>query len=118
MKQSLRDLSAAASDQFSYLIVYAPNFPADDQTTADLECERLLGMLREVAGRAASTPKKQWLELAIIEVEQARMALRANQASAANDLFHSAEDHFKAYLSGKQAKATFVVGPDGGVEPA
>jgi hypothetical protein len=116
MKQSIKDLSAAATDQFSYLIVYAPEFPPDDQTTSDRECDRLLGMLREIEGRAASTPKKQWLTLAITEVEQACTALRADQASAANDLFHSAEEHFKAYLTGKRAQATFVADPDGGVE--
>lgn len=118
MKRSIRDLSTAASDQLSYLIVYAPEFPAEDQTTADRECERLLEVLREIAGRAASTPKRQWLVLAIAEVEQARGALRAGEPSAANDLFHSAEEHFKAYLSGRRAAPSFVAGPDGGVERA
>jgi len=73
-------------------------------------------MLLEIKSRAADTPKKQWLTLAIAEVEQARAALSTSDASGANGLLHEAEDHFSAYLSGKRAKATFIGGPDGGVE--
>jgi len=118
MKRSLRALTTAAADHFSYLIVYAPDFPREDKTDVGREYGRLLEMLREIEGRAADTPKKQWLRLAIVETEQARDAHRARDATTANDLLHSAEEHFKAYLSGKRGSPGFIAGPDGTIEPA
>ena len=116
MKRSLKDLTNAASDHFSYLIVYAPDFPREDQTNTDRESERLLAMLREIEERSAETPKKQWLRLSINEAEDAREKFRVNEPVPANRLLHSAEEHFKAYLSGKQGKVSFVVGPNGATE--
>jgi hypothetical protein len=116
MKRSLKDLTAAAADHFSYLIVYAPEFPKEDQTDADCECGRLLEMLREIEARAAETPKKQWLRLTIKETEDARERFRAEDAGGANDMLHSAEEHFKAYLSGKRERGSFIAGPDGTIE--
>jgi len=116
MKRSVRDISASAADRFSYIIVYAPDFPSEDQTNADQQCGRLLDDLRELESRAAETPKKQWLLLTLTEVEQARLAFREGDVSAASSLLQSAEGHFKAYLSGKRAKASFIAGPDGTIE--
>lgn len=116
MKRSLKDLTTAVGDHFSYLIVYAPEFPKEDRTDADRECGRLLEMLREIERRAGNTPKKQWLRLSITETEQARESLAAADLPAANSLLHSAEEHFKAYLSGKRSRASFIAGPDGAVD--
>ena len=116
MKRSLRDLTAAAADHFSYLIVYAPELPNEDQADADSESGRLLEMLREIEARAAETPKKQWLRLSIKETEDARERFRAGDLGGANGLLHSAEEHFKAYLSGKRDKGSFIAGPDGTIK--
>jgi hypothetical protein len=116
MKRSLKDLTAAAADHFSYLIVYAPEFPKADQTDAEREGQRLLEMLREIEERAAETPKKQWLRLCIKETEDACERFRADDVGGANDLLHSAEEHFKAYLSGKRDKPGFIAGPGGTIE--
>lgn len=116
MMRSMKGLTAAAADHFSYLIVYAPEFPKEDQTDADRECGRLLEMLGEIEQRAADTPKKQWLTLSIKETDDARERFRANDPSGANDLLHSAEEHFRAYLVGKRAAPGFVAGPDGTIE--
>jgi hypothetical protein len=116
MMRSLKGLTAAAADHFSYLIVYAPDFPKEDETDAERECGRLLDMLREIGRRAADTPKKQWLLLSIKEMEEVRAKLGANDAAAANDLLHSAEEHFKAYLTGKRGTARFLAGLNGAAE--
>jgi hypothetical protein len=110
------DLTGAAADHFSYLIVYAPDFPAEDKTDAGRECEHLLGMLHEIEERAGDTPKKQWLKLAIAETVQARSAFASNDSTAANNLLHAAEEHFRAYLTGKRVRPSFIAGPDGAVE--
>ncbi len=112
----MKDLTGAAADHFSYLIVYAPEFPAEDATDVNRECQRLLGMLQEIEQRAGDTPKKQWLKLAITETVQARDAFASNDATMANDLLHAAEEHFRAYLAGKQARPSFIGGPDGTIE--
>jgi hypothetical protein len=116
MMRRLRDLTSAAADHFSYLLVYAPEFPEEDATDGEQECDRLLAMLRDIDGRTTATARRQWLRLAIKEVEDAREGFRSKSPEVANNLLHSAEEHFKAYVSGRRGRVSFLAGPDGTVE--
>lgn len=112
-KIPLRELTAEVRDFFSYLIVYTPDFPAEDDTSVEKEFRRLLDGLREIHDRVADIPKKRWIGLAIQEVKEAEAAYLSGDERTGNTLLHSAEEHFKNYLEGKRATTTFVVDADG-----
>jgi hypothetical protein len=99
--------------RLNYMVVYAPDFPAEDCTSTEREISRALAALQEFREGIERPETAGLLNLVRIEIEQARDSFATGDAKEGRRLLQSAEEHFKEALRGKQKSATFIAGPSG-----
>ena len=103
-------------DRFSYIEIYAPRFPEEDQTTLQREFDELRNDLLEIAAKTRTKSRQTWLNLALRETESAFLGyLRGDEDSGCKSV-QRAHEHFKKYVRREPTKARFLVGPDGTTE--
>lgn len=100
-------------DQLIYNETYAPNYPAEDQTSLEHEERRLIDWLSEVAKASRVDIVKSNVALAKSAVEEACALIRSGRVDEGQKAFGSAKGYVQGALSRKQAKVAFIAGPAG-----
>jgi hypothetical protein len=98
---------------FSYILLGAPDFPAEDETDVDKEIARLLEQLAGLREHIQDVERRDWIDLAMGEVKQARRLFQAGDESVGKRELTAAEEHFKSWVARTRAEPAFVVDPDG-----
>jgi len=111
--KDLRDRVSETRDLFAYLIVYAPELPAEDRTTLDAEIAMVRDNLGEIADHLSKSAHREWLNLALREVDEAKAAFEAGAPDKGIQLLQAAEGHFLNLLRNKSSRPEFVVDPGG-----
>lgn len=101
------------TDQLAYMRAYASRFPEEDGTSTENEFERLMAMIRVFEGTFSGD--RQWLTLAISEIEQARVAYGEGNESGGEKLLTAAVEHFKMGTTGKRPRTAYIVTPEGNI---
>ena len=109
----VRKVAVRASGLFSYILLYAPRFPEEDQTDTKLQCDKLVALLEQLRARTKSEDNLLWLRLAVDEVGEALEKYEAGDEDGGAAAIQKAQDHFKGYVQGRTTKVTFVAGPGG-----
>jgi hypothetical protein len=112
-REQLYYLRSRILDEMAYILVYAPNFPAEDETT--LERKRDETLLRMSEHRAALQADDQltWHRLAEQEFASAINAFISGDGPTGCSQLQQAEEHFRRSFKPKKIRPNFIVGPDG-----
>jgi hypothetical protein len=107
------------SDQLSYNLVCAPNYPAEDKTSLDREEQRVNAWLADALRDAARMEDViGWLQLAEKSVQLAFQHHRNHDETAACKAFENANEYLRNAAKRKLHKIDFVAKFDGGIERA
>jgi hypothetical protein len=111
--EDLASLLRRTEDQFSVILIYAPDeFPSEFRSLEQEFCELVEGV-RDAQDRLRSKEKQQWLSLCLKELSETLDLYKSGQDFKAAMFLQLAEEHFDDALSGKKIKPAFAVGPDG-----
>lgn len=102
-------------DRLSYVLLYAPEFPKEDDTTVEKEFDLLLKEVELLWNSIQDVERRRWLDLMSRELSEARGAFLRGDPTAGSVLVEAAEERLANWRSSKQMKATFVVDSSGGV---
>ena len=116
MSRSNVNYAARTLELFAYILLYAPDFPPEDETRTEGEFAKLLDHLQSIRSDTRYPRATQWLDLAILECQDSLSAFSGRDTERGLDLVQSSEQHFRDYLRRRTLKPQFVVGPDGSVE--
>jgi hypothetical protein len=112
----LADRVARVDELLSYILLFAPAFPEDHETTVEEQVDRLLKALQELSGDLQDVERRRWLELAGQEVVEARACFLSGRPDDGRALIESARDHFNNWRKQKSKRPAFLVGPGGETE--
>jgi hypothetical protein len=109
------ELRNRLADQYTYVLLHAPDFPPEDETNLETEFAALLQMLDELNAQTRTVEQRQWLKIARIEAEEARAAFGAGDHHRGCVLIQQSEEHVRNRFTKKAIRPTFVVNPSGDV---
>ncbi len=110
---TLAELKSRASEVFSSIIVFCPDFPPAAQTSAPKKFEQLTDIINRLSEKVRSDDGKQWLRICLQEIQQAWKAYEDDDRKKGKDLMQRAEEHFKNAFSKNPPTARFIVGDSG-----
>jgi hypothetical protein len=110
---TLAQLKSTASDTFSFIIGYCPNFPPSTKTNTSREFEELTGMLDAILEKTRSNVARQWLRICLQEVHESWKHYENQDRKKGIDLLQRAEEHFKDAFANRSPAARFVAGDSG-----
>ncbi len=114
--QEISNLTSRVLETLAFIKVYAPDFPAEDETTIYKEFSKLFELLQSIAKLLTNTDGRRWVDLTLQETRDALRAFDEGHEDGALHLVHSAEDHFRSYVAGRRFKPGFQVTQEGNVE--
>ena len=112
-KADLRSQVGRLRDRLSYVLLYAPDFPAEDRTTLSQEFKHLLADVHQLWSRVQDASRRKWLDLLAAELVEARQCFERGDSRGACGLIQSAEERLADWFSNTRSRPTFVVDPDG-----
>jgi hypothetical protein len=110
---TIAELKGRASEVFSSIIVFCPNFPPAAQTNAAKKFEQLNGIIDRALEMVRCDDARQWLRICLEEIEQSRKHYEEGDRKKGMDLIQRAEQHFKQAFATKGKAVRFVAGPSG-----
>ena len=113
-KRRPSELERIVSDAMSYVLIYAPDFPDEDQTTTEAEFDRLLADCKRLWNGIQDVQRRRWLDLIGKELVEARQRYLSGDEHTGRQLLESAQQHFRAWCERKAMSPTFIVDPSGG----
>ena len=110
---ALRAQVGRLRERLSYVLLYAPIFPPDDQTSVSQEFERLLTETRLLWNGVQDVERRHWLDLLAAELLEARECFVQGDTLGGCRLIQSAEERLADWFSNKRSRPTFVVDSNG-----
>lgn len=105
-------------DRLSYVLLYAPDFPAEDATSVEQEFDKLLGQVHALWNEIQDLDRRRWLDLLGRELVEARAAFLEGDTKKGCSLIESAEERLANWRSRKKMRPSFIAGPAGDVKKA
>lgn len=100
-------------DRLSYTLLYAPDYPEEDQTSLDKEEQQIQKTLSDVIRSVQRVDFEDWLLLSSTTVKTAFAKFRVKQNREARKDVEIAIEHLKCALAQKPRGARFISAPDG-----
>jgi hypothetical protein len=110
---SQRQSGRAVLDQFSYVIVYAPDFPEEDATSIEQELSGLADGVKQLRQRSQDETSIHWLGLALADIERARESFVEGCSDAGSLHLQTARDYVRRAFDKKRAAVRFVTDEQG-----
>jgi hypothetical protein len=104
---------ATLGDRLSYVLLYAPDFPREDETTVEHEFDKLVEQVHTLWKEVQDVERRGWLDLLGRELVEAKAAFVEGDTKKGACLIQSAEERLASWHSRKRVRSTFIVGPDG-----
>ena len=101
------------TDQLSYNLLYAPDYPAEDYTNLEKEAEQIRLWLNKVIKFTQRENVGYWLRLADSTIILAFSKFREKENQAGRKEIETAIQYLKNALSKRQLKAGFLSYPEG-----
>ncbi len=98
---------------FGYMILSAPDFPAEDETDLDKEFVRLFDLLAEANAMTKNEDKRRWIAMALQESMDALAFFKSGNEGEGLKVLQSASARFDNVTMGKKHVVNFIVGADG-----
>lgn len=110
----LDSLASEVLDLLGYLIVCAPELPAEDETSLSKEFGRLTGLIEGIRERIGGDDRRQRLALVLVELRDALSSFESGCDTQATSQLELAERHFREAWEGRTAPGRiFAVDGDG-----
>lgn len=100
-------------DRLSYLLLFAPDFPAEDETSLEREHDELQLELHDYETAFPKAKEHPLYALVLHELESAFALYRDGDTWAASKQIQVASERFKQTFHGSRPRVHFVAGPDG-----
>jgi hypothetical protein len=107
------ELKNGASDRFSSILLFCPNWPPLAQTSTTEKFTQLIGFIDTIVEHTKSNEAKQWLRICLQEVRQSWKSYEDGNLLKGKDLIQQAEEHFENAFSKKPIEARFIAGRSG-----
>jgi hypothetical protein len=98
---------------FGYMILSAPNFPAEDETDVDKEFVKLFELLAKASAITKNADKRQWIDITVRESNEALGLFKIGKDDEGLKVLQSASFRFDNVTQGKKHVVNFIVGADG-----
>src|SRR5688572_20863581 len=108
-REQLHHLRSRILDKLSYLGVYAPALPAEDETTLSEQRDALITMMAEHRSTLRSEDQSSWHRLAEEELPTAFEAYSSGDDRRGSDQIQRAEEHFRRSFKPKRIKPDFII---------
>ena len=108
------ELRNELAELYSYILLYAPEFPEEDQIDLEQAFARLYELLDDLLAQTQAGDQEKWLRVARLEAQEAHKAFGAGDDLEGARIIQRSEEHLGNRFTKKQIRPTFVVDPDGG----
>jgi hypothetical protein len=115
-RQEIGDLTTSVLETLAFIMLYAPDFPQEDQTSTENEFSKLFDLLQSVSKLVKDADRRRWIDLVLQETQDALVAFTDGREDDAFRLLNSAQDHLRSYINDRKLTPSFLSNPDGGVE--
>jgi hypothetical protein len=112
-REQLHNLRSKILDKMAYVLVYAPNFPAEDRTSLQQCRDRLTAMTSEHRASVRTDDQLKWHRIAEQELDDAFNAFAAGDTHRGCSQIQRSEEHFRKSFKAKPIRPNFVVAMDG-----
>ena len=112
-KTTLRELKTRASEIFSSILLFCPNFPPMAQTNTAKKFAQLIDVIEAVLDEITDEGSINWLRIALKEANQSRKAYDEGNRNRGVDLIQQADEHFNNAFSKKVMAPRFTAGESG-----
>ena len=112
--RTLDDLVGRIRDRLSFVLLYAPSFPAEDQTSVAQETEQLLRDVKSLWSRVQDVERRRWLDLLAQEILDARDHFERGDPDRGCSLIQAAEERLQSWQRRTRLEASFI-GTSGGI---
>jgi hypothetical protein len=112
-REQLYYLRSEILDNMAYVLVNAPEFPEEDQTSLERERERITGRLSKHRSTLRTEDQLTWHSLAEQEIAAAFGAYSSGDEHTGCRQLQQAEEHFRRSFKPKKIRSDFVVGTGG-----
>src|ERR1700743_3019738 len=103
----LGELKNRASEVFSSIIVFCPDFPPAAQTSAVKKFDQLTDVVDRAMEKVRNVDAKQWLRICLREIQESQKSYQDGDHRKGKDLMQRAEQHFKQAFAKKRITARF-----------
>ena len=103
-------------DALAYVLLYAPDFPVEDETSVEAEFDTLLEKVRGLWAEIQDADRRKWLDMLGRELVEARGAFLGGDPEGGRHLVESAQERLRAWSSKRRRQANFIANSDGGIE--
>ncbi len=110
---TLGELRGRATELFSSILVFCPNFPPAAHTTTAKKFEELEDVIRAVLERTRSQDGKHWLRVSQQEVQESRKFYEGGDRKKGRQKIQRAEEHFGNAFAKKEIAPRFIAGSSG-----
>jgi hypothetical protein len=107
------DLRNELAQLYSYILIYAPDFPEEDQIDLTAAFTQLFQRLDRLFAQTRGDHQKRWLQVARTEAEEAFRAYSSGEDHAGAQIIQLSEEHVRNRFTKKAIRPTFLVGPGG-----
>jgi hypothetical protein len=107
-KVSVEANKGKASDSFSYILVFCPNFPPATRSTTKKAFEDLINQIDVIMRGSCKETTKQWLRICLTDIRQSWKSYDEGNIREGRKLIQRAEEHFNNAFSKKSMEARFV----------
>ncbi len=114
-REQLHYLRSRILDKMAYVLVYAPDFPAEDRTNLHQCQDQLAAMTSEHRASLRTEDQLKWHRIAEQELDDAFNSFTAGDGHRRCSQIQRAEEHFRKSFKAKKIRPNFVVGTDGQV---
>lgn len=113
MNTELKALYQEASDFFTYVKLYAPDFPNRDEMTCEKAITKLFEYLGAIDDSESNSKAKQWLRISGEELKRADRAFGNGEHSQGRRTLGSARDYLNNAAQRKSVRTTFTADENG-----
>jgi hypothetical protein len=101
------------AELYSYILIYAPDFPDEDGVDLTAAFTQLFQLLDRLFAQTRGDDQKRWLQVARTEAEEAFRAYASGDDHTGAQIIQRSEEHVRNRFTKKAMRPTFLVGPGG-----
>src|SRR5690348_16317770 len=104
---TIAELKTRASEIFSSITLFCPDWPAFAQTNTEKKFGELEEILNSILDRLKDEEQKKWLRLCMQEAQQARNCYEEGDTDNGKRIIQVAKGHFRNVVSKKSTSPRF-----------
>ena len=91
---------AIVEETLSYILLYAPDFPEEDETSTEEQFGQVLDDVKALGGGIQDLERRRWLELVARELVEARSCFVSGDSDGGMKRVQAAQGHLASWRNG------------------